>query len=87
MSTATVTADGQITIPKQVRLALGMEAGDEVVFIVADGKAILHPVPHYEFSQLRGIVRSPEPFPGREAERAAAHRAVLAHTMKREQED
>ena len=38
MATSKVTTKGQITIPKAVRAALGVEAGDRVEFIVrADG--------------------------------------------------
>jgi antitoxin PrlF len=33
MATATVTSKGQITIPSQVRNALGLEAGDRVEFV------------------------------------------------------
>ena len=33
MATATVTSKGQITIPSQVRHALGLEAGDRVEFV------------------------------------------------------
>jgi antitoxin PrlF len=33
MATATVTSKGQITIPAQVRNALGLEAGDRVEFV------------------------------------------------------
>ena len=33
MTTATVTSKGQITIPSQVRNALGLEAGDRVEFV------------------------------------------------------
>lgn len=33
MSTATITSKGQITIPVQVRTALGLDAGDRVEFV------------------------------------------------------
>jgi AbrB family looped-hinge helix DNA binding protein len=33
MATATVTSKGQITIPSQVRNAMGLEAGDRVEFV------------------------------------------------------
>ena len=32
MITATITAKGQITIPAEVRQALGVEAGDKIAF-------------------------------------------------------
>jgi antitoxin PrlF len=36
MSTSKVTTKGQITIPKAVRVALGVEAGDRVEFVVRE---------------------------------------------------
>lgn len=36
MPTAKVTTKGQITIPKAVRVALGVEAGDRVEFVVRE---------------------------------------------------
>jgi len=33
MSAATITSKGQITIPVQVRTALGLEAGDRIEFV------------------------------------------------------
>ena len=39
MSTATLTSKGQITIPAEVRSALGVDAGDRVEFVqVAPGR-------------------------------------------------
>jgi antitoxin PrlF len=44
MSESTVTSKGQITIPKAVRDALRLEAGDRVYFEVrADGSVLLKP--------------------------------------------
>jgi antitoxin PrlF len=38
---ATVTSKGQITIPKSVRLALGLGPGSQVEFVLGDGQAVL----------------------------------------------
>lgn len=44
MTKATMTTKGQLTIPKVVRKALGLETGDEVEFtLTPDGAAILRP--------------------------------------------
>ncbi|MGH7504946.1 MAG: AbrB/MazE/SpoVT family DNA-binding domain-containing protein [Longimicrobiales bacterium] len=44
MPAATVTSKGQITIPKQIRDALGLAVGDKVDFVVeSDGRVVLRP--------------------------------------------
>lgn len=40
-SAATVTTKGQVTIPAAVRTALGLEAGDRVMFRVDGTRAVL----------------------------------------------
>jgi len=54
---ATVTSKGQITLPKAVRDALGLHAGDEVLFRVERGRAILAKVP--DFLDLKDSVPVP----------------------------
>lgn len=56
---ATVTAKGQVTIPKSVRDLLGIAAGSRVDFrLAADGSVVLEPVdsqrPASRFARLRG---------------------------------
>lgn len=41
MSTASVTSKGQVTIPKRVRLALGIKTGTKVEFALATNEARL----------------------------------------------
>jgi AbrB family looped-hinge helix DNA binding protein len=44
MPSATVTSKGQITIPKAIREALGLEPGDRVAFrLDADGSVVVEP--------------------------------------------
>ena len=54
---AKVTSKGQITIPKDVRDALGIEEGDEVVFRVEQHRAVLARTPH--LLDLAGAVEVP----------------------------
>ncbi len=54
---ARVTTKGQITIPKEVREALGIAAGDEVVFRVEHHRAVLARTPH--LLDLAGTVEMP----------------------------
>jgi antitoxin PrlF len=38
---ATVTSKGQITIPRDVRRALGLETGDKVDFLTENGRTVI----------------------------------------------
>ncbi len=44
MATSTVTSKGQITLPRDVRRALGLDAGDKVDFVEVEGGYKLIPV-------------------------------------------
>lgn len=54
---ARVTSKGQVTVPKAVREALGIEEGDEVVFRVEGKRAVLARTAH--FLELAGTVDVP----------------------------
>jgi antitoxin PrlF len=54
---AKMTSKGQVTVPKVVRDALGIEAGDEVVFRVEGNRAVLARTP--DFLHLAGSIRVP----------------------------
>ncbi|MCB1256177.1 MAG: AbrB/MazE/SpoVT family DNA-binding domain-containing protein [Microthrixaceae bacterium] len=54
---ARLSSKGQITIPKAVREALGIDAGDEVVFRVEGNRALLARTP--EFLSLAGTISVP----------------------------
>jgi antitoxin PrlF len=69
---ATITAKGQITIPKEVRAALGLAQGDRVVFRVEPHRAVLARTP--DLLSLAGTVPVPAPrrrLPWDEVRRAA----------------
>jgi antitoxin PrlF len=44
MATSTVTSKGQITLPRSVRQALGLSAGDKVDFVPMEGGFKLMPL-------------------------------------------
>lgn len=44
MKAAMLTYKGQVTIPKDVRDALGLKEHDKVVFVVEGDKAIMRPI-------------------------------------------
>lgn len=60
---ATVTRKGQITIPKDVRDALGLAPGSQVEFTIEAGRAILRRrVPAEAFDRWQGFLRGKLPF-------------------------
>lgn len=54
---ARMTSKGQVTVPKVVRDALGIKAGDEVVFRVEGNWAVLARTP--DFLDLAGSIKVP----------------------------
>lgn len=54
---AKVTSKGQVTVPKAVREALGIKAGDEVIFRVEGHRAVMARTP--DFLDLAGTIAVP----------------------------
>ena len=60
MSEARMTSKGQITVPKDVRLKLGLKPGDRVRFLVeSDGRVRLLPAKR-DIGELVGILPKPK---------------------------
>ena len=65
MATSRVTSKGQVTIPAEVRKALGIEQGDDLVFeLEAGGTAHLRVIKRQWASDLYGALRTTR-LPGR----------------------
>lgn len=75
---ATVTSKGQVTLPKDLRDALGLRAGDKVLFRVHKDRAVLAKVP--SFLDLAATV----PIPPKK--KGAAWSRVRAETWKKRAE-
>jgi antitoxin PrlF len=61
MSTATITAKGQITIPAEIREALKLEAGDRIVFEeVQPGCFAFKPAQKLSVKVLKGMFGKPK---------------------------
>ena len=43
MQTTTMTSKGQVTVPKEVRLSLGLRQGSRIVFAIKGDHAVLRP--------------------------------------------
>jgi AbrB family looped-hinge helix DNA binding protein len=76
MAMATVTSKGQITIPKEVRDALGVGTGDRVEFIET-GKGVYEIVAAAkDVSELKGMIPRPrKPVSVEDMRKAVARRA------------
>ncbi len=70
---AILSSKGQITLPKDLRDALGLKAGDDVTFTVMNGEAILTPK-NLQFNELAGYLGRPPKGPAtlEELEKAIA---------------
>lgn len=77
---ARMTSKGQVTVPKAVREALGLDVGDEVVFRVEGQRAVLARLP--DLLDLAGVVPVPVARRGASWEeiRASAHAAWARRT-------
>ena len=59
MTTATITSKGQITIPKEVRDALGVGTGDRVEFVAEEEGVYKVVAATRNVRHLKGIVAKP----------------------------
>ena len=82
---ATVTSKGQVTIPKAVREALGVHEGDQLLFVVEGGRAVVTPVARRPLGELYGALPATQPFPGHQAIREQV-RSELGERMARGEE-
>jgi AbrB family looped-hinge helix DNA binding protein len=76
MATATLTSKGQITLPKEVRDALGVSTGDRIEFVAEeDGVYKVVPVTR-DIRHLKGLVGKPAKPVSVDAMKRAVARAV-----------
>ena len=59
MPTATITSKGQITLPKEVREALGVTTGDRVEFVAEEKGSYKVVAATRDVSHLKGLVPKP----------------------------
>lgn len=77
MSISRVTSKGQVTIPSEVRKALDIEQGDDLLFEVSpDRVAHLRVVKRRRLSDLYGALPATRPYPGKEKLRAEVGKAL-----------
>lgn len=82
MSVATLTSKGQMTLPKDVRDDLNLEAGDQIDIVKQGGVYVLRPR-NVPIESLAGILGKSPAGPMTEAEEDAAYAAALAEEDER----
>lgn len=81
MSRSKLTSKGQITVPKDVRERLGLKSGDRVVFEFEGDSVRLRVEERRSLEELRGSLPATQEYPGKDAERHAAHGHVIRETL------
>jgi AbrB family looped-hinge helix DNA binding protein len=77
MVIARITSKGQVTIPVEVRRALGVQEGDSLLFeSLGEGEVRIRPVKKRRVLEFFGALRSEVPFPGKETVRGAVGEAL-----------
>ena len=76
-----MTSKGQITLPKEIRLKLGLKQGDRVRFLVEDdGRVRLLPAKR-DIAELMGILPRPKRTLSLDEIDEAVQKAVAKHVM------
>jgi AbrB family looped-hinge helix DNA binding protein len=79
---STVTRKGQVTVPIEIRRALGIKRGDKVAFTLEDGQAKLRPQLSYT-ERTKGIVKTDQPPLSAEKFRDLAEQAFVDEFIER----
>lgn len=83
-ATGRVTGKGQVQVPKEIRDALGISTGDELIFQLASDKTCLvHVRKHRELSELAGVLPPRRPFPGIDEEEEGTRRKIAKKIARR----
>ena len=80
MQMTTVTQKGQVTIPKSIRQALGVEPGQKVVFEKKKDQIIIKTA--VDFFALRGSLKSRKPFDVKAMDKAVEKLVVSEYASK-----
>ena len=83
MEASKITFKGQVTIPNRVRIAIGIQPGDLVIFSVEGGQAVLKPYIKKSLVDFYGILPATRKYPGSEAIRRELHHKISNKIIER----
>lgn len=83
MPAATLTSKGQITVPKEIREALGVKTGDRLGFRIKSDGTVIVLAETVDLADLRGAVRPRVRGVTLEAMDAAIGKAVAARARRK----
>jgi antitoxin PrlF len=83
MPAATLTSKGQITVPKEIRDALGLKTGDRLGFRIKDDGTVIVLAETVDLADLRGAIRPRVRGVSLDDMRAAVHKAVKARARRK----
>jgi AbrB family looped-hinge helix DNA binding protein len=81
MAVPRVTIKGQVTIPRAIRSAMDIEAGDGVIFRIEGQHVVMVPVKRRSLRELYGALPVKKLSPGIEEERRIAREHIARHVM------
>ncbi|HEX5505756.1 MAG TPA: AbrB/MazE/SpoVT family DNA-binding domain-containing protein [Thermomicrobiales bacterium] len=79
---STITGKGRVTIPAEVRRALGVAAGDRIAFVIEGERVSLRRAGGV-VERTAGVIETAQPAETAEALRAAAERAIAEEAVAR----
>ncbi|KKM10441.1 hypothetical protein SY88_14035 [Clostridiales bacterium PH28_bin88] len=77
MPVAYLRQKGVLTLPKEVRLALGLKERDGILITVENNRAVMQPIKQRtSYKEFFGVFAGKNQFPGFDAEEIAAEEAI-----------
>jgi antitoxin PrlF len=81
MSVPRVTVKGQVTIPRAIRSAMNIQAGDAMVFMIEGERIVMVPIKRQSLTSLYGSLPVKKPSPGIDEERRIAREQIARHAL------
>jgi AbrB family looped-hinge helix DNA binding protein len=78
---AKITSKGQVTIPKEIRQALGVKENDQLLFLVDGDQAVIIPLKQRALHEFRGALPATRSYTGMDAAREAYQKELAERLL------